>query len=279
MNQQPFNAQTAAAVLRGLAGEFRSIQAIDSNEAGFVVRIRALQIRAAEQTIDALNGGAFNSQPWEPRFRELAAPYNAAAASQPLSREQRVSLLRDFWWHMTGYCRAKCEGVLVGGKPRLGRVVEIGPPPAIPSPYVEPELMRLGLEQPTEFAAEAARSARLHDAFVCSTMADILAAVKDPLPDDTAAALVTVKTLARYAGVSIEAVKRHIKGVQAIPGHSNQEKQYRYSDVLPALKNWSSSTRNRQTKGIQWPEDPAKLSDPVKLPPKLPPRGKPRKTR
>ena len=186
MNQQPFNAQMAAAVLRGLAGEFRSIQAIDPNEAGFVVRIRALEIRAAEQTIAALNAGAFNGQPWELRFRELASTYNAAVESQALPREQRVLLLRDFWWDMTGYCRAKCEGVVVGGKPRLGRVIEIGPPPAIQSPYAEPELARLGLERPAEFAAEAGRSARLHAAFVCSTMADILAAVKDPPPDDTA---------------------------------------------------------------------------------------------
>jgi hypothetical protein len=106
-----------------------------------------------------------------------------------------------------------------------------------------------------------------------------IVAAKDPPPDDTAAALVTVKMLACYAGVTIEAVKLHIKGIDAIQGDANKAKQYRYSDVLPALKHWSSSTRNTQTHGIQWPEDPAKLSDPAKLPPKLPARGKPRKTR
>jgi hypothetical protein len=263
MNQQPFNAQTAAAVLRGLAGEFQSIQAIDPNEAGFVVRIRALQIQAAEQTIAALNASAFNGQPWEPRLRELAAPYNAAAASQALSREQRVSLLRDFWWDLTGNCRAKCEGVVVGGKPRLGRVVEIGPPPAILSPFAEPELAILGLEQPAEFAAEAARSARLHAAFVCSTMADILAKAKDPLrsTDDTA---VTAQQLAVHANVGDAAVRKRLRDCPSVTGRGG-ENQWRYCDVVEVLRSWcrgQDASNRMKKKGIEWPQLAKNLKSP-----------------
>jgi hypothetical protein len=77
--------------------------------------------------------------------------------------------LRNLWWDLGGYSRARVQRT--GDKVR---VLEMGGRPLIPSPFDEPELAALALENPAEFGAEAARLARKRAAFTCSTMAAAL---------------------------------------------------------------------------------------------------------
>lgn len=158
----------AAAVLRGLADEHDRIQEIDSNAAGFVARIRGLQLKAAEVVLQLWRAEVFAGKPFEERLDQLVAGCVEQAAAVEGDDSARAAWLRlNVWLGIVGLNNAKFRRS--GGKTK---VLSLQPDPLIPSPYDDRALRIAGLEDPKNFAAESARASRLHAAFILRALAD-----------------------------------------------------------------------------------------------------------
>ena len=158
----------AAAVLRGLAEEHEHIQEIDSNATGFVARIRGLQLKAAEVVLLLWRAEVFAGKPFEQRLDQLVAGCVEQATTVEGDDAARAAWLRlNVWLAIVGLNNAKFRRS--GGKTK---VLSLQPDPLIPSPYDDRALHIVGLEDPKNFAAESARAARLHAAFILRALAD-----------------------------------------------------------------------------------------------------------
>lgn len=158
----------AAAVLRGLADEHERIQEIDSNAAGFVARIRGLQLKAAEVVLQLWRAEVFAGKPFEQRLDQLVAGCVEEAAAVEGDDSTRAAWLRlNVWLGIVGLNNAKFRRS--GGKTK---VLSLQPDPLIPSPYDDRALRIAGLEDPKNFAAESARASRLHASFILRALAD-----------------------------------------------------------------------------------------------------------
>ena len=163
-----------AIALRGLADAFEKIQGIDSNAAGFVIRIRVLQTRAAEIVLQALTARRLEGHPWTDRLWWLAKHHAEFAETIQPPDIRRVALLRNFWLEVCGFHIAdlKSDGTEVA-------VLRVKGKPLFATPFESQELARLGLQADSAaFATEAARQARLRSGFICGAVADAISPPK-----------------------------------------------------------------------------------------------------
>lgn len=163
-----------AAVLQGLAREFDATQEIDSNTPGFVVRIRGLQLRAAEVVLQALTMRRLEGQTWTDRLWWLAKHHAEFAETLEPPDVRRIVLMRNLWLEVCGFNIADGRRTPDGVE-----ILRIKGEPLFPTPFDCREIAVQALRpESKEFAREAARQARLRSAFICNTIADVLPPVE-----------------------------------------------------------------------------------------------------
>jgi hypothetical protein len=163
-----------AAVLQGLASEFDAIQDIGSNASGFVIRIRGLQLRAAEVVLQALTMRRLEGQTWTDRLWWLVKHHAEFAETLEPPDVRRIVLMRNLWLEVCGFNMADGRRT-----PDGVQILRVKGEPLFPTPFECREIALQSLKpESKEFAIEAARQARQRAAFICRTIAGVLKPVE-----------------------------------------------------------------------------------------------------
>ena len=102
-------AEEQSSALRGLADEFEAVQEIDSNAPGFVIRLRGLELRAAEIVMGCLTFRWLENRTFTDRLWWLAKHHAEFAETIEPADVRRVVFLRNLWLDICGLHMADGE--------------------------------------------------------------------------------------------------------------------------------------------------------------------------